>query len=588
MQSTLRPTAIWGLARGMGLCVLSLTSGCFSPWFRPDNEPDSRRQAIRAKLESEERPRIISEIGFERTLTMSRLENVGLITSLPGTGGIVRASQPREKMLNIMRLQDTDQPNTLLDANSTAMVVAFIAVPPAARKGKILDVVVKLSSHSEASNLQGGWLLKTSLVEMQSQAGKVREGFEFASGEGALVTQAQISGSDTLESKTNGIIVGGARLLKQRELGIGISTEFADAITMKAIVPAINRRFTVFDGRKQVGIATPASDSSIVLVIPTKYELDPFHFINVVLNISFNESEVQKAERIATLRKQLEDPITVRTACWQLEALGEEALPILQEQLSHPNPEIRFYVAHSMAYLDDKRSIEALTQLSQSEPAFRAMCLNALAVIDCYEAAEALEGLFHVADAETRYGAVRSLRYRDASDPRVTGQAIGTVGSILEVPSAGPPLVAISLQERPEVVIFGSNPLLKLPVFHYVNPRILLQANANNLVTISHFEKGQDDRVVQVPNDLRNVLQGISDVGGNYGDWVSFLRECSQQAYLSEPLAINPIPSAGRTYSRETRFDLEPGEHLYEDTIIDAIDVPEGSKSRAWYNPFAW
>jgi hypothetical protein len=573
----------------LGLILLSPTAvGCFSPWFRANSDPETRRNEIRGKLESEERPRIISQIGAERQLTLGRLENVGLVSTLPGTGGIVKASQPREKMLDLMRREEVDQPNSFIDADSTAMVIAFVSVPPAARKGNILDVVVKLSSHGEATDLQSGWLMETELMEMMAQSGQVREGFAYALAQGPVVTRTQVTGSLHPDDKLTGVVVGGGRLLKARELAIGINNEFSDALTMAAVVPAINARFTVFDGRKQVGIATPSDDSNINLVVPSKYELDPFHFINLVLNVSFNESSTQKLERIALLQKQLNDPITVRNACWQLEALGEEGIPILAERLNHPNPEIRFYVAHSMAYLDDERSIEPLVELCHQEPAFRAMCLNALAVLDNYKATDALESLFHVADAETRYGALRALRHRDRDDPRVTNQKIGDVGGILEVPSAGPPLVAVSLHETPEVAIFGNNPMLMLPGFHYVNPRIIIQPAANNQLTISHFQAGKDDRIVQVPTDLRSVLSGIAEVGGSYGDWVSFLRECSEKGYLAEPFAMNPIPSAGRTYNRENVSTREPSEHLYEDTVMNAIDVPNKSNKSVWYNPFSW
>lgn len=573
----------------LGLILITpVAAGCFSPWFRSNSDPETRRKAIKDKLQSEERPRIIHQIGSERQLTLGRLENVGLVSTLPGTGGLVKASQPREKMLDIMRREEVDQPNSFLDADSTAMVIAYVSVPPAARKGSIIDVVVKLSTHAEATDLESGWLMETELMEMLSQSGQVREGFAYAIAQGPVVTRAQASGSVEPDDKLNGVVVGGARLLKARELAISISNEFSDAITMAAVVPAINARFTVFDGRKQVGIATPSDDSNIDLVVPSKYELDPFHFINLVLNVSFNETEIQRLERMEMLQRQLNDPITVRNACWQLEALGEAGIPTLATSLYHPNPEIRFYVAHSMAYLDDERAIEPLVELCRQEPAFRAMCLNALAVIDSYQATDALESLFHAADAETRYGAVRALRHRDRNDARVASQKVGDVGGILEVPSSGPPLVAVSLHESPEVAIFGNNPTLMLPGFHYVNPRIIIQPAANNLLTISHFQVGREDRIAQVPNDLRSVLGGIAEVGGSYGDWVSFLRECSEKGYLSEPFAMNPIPSAGRTYNRAAVSSIEPGERLYEETIINAIDVPDESSKGVWYNPFSW
>lgn len=562
--------------------VWALLPGCFSPWVSGD-DPTTRREQIKETLQSDKRPRLVSEIAFERMITLARLENVGLVTGLPGTGGIVKPSQPREKLLDLMRRRETNQPNTILDDPSTTMVVATVNAPPAARRGELLDVTIQLSTHAEAASIRQGWLMKTGLMEMSKLGGQVREGFEMATAQGQIVTAAEINGSQEPADQTRGIVVGGAQLLKTRELGLGVESEFADAVTMNVLLPAINKRFTAFNGRKQAGIATPLEDSYIKLDVPPRYVHDPFHFVNVVLQIGFNESAEQIEQRVETARKQLQEPITVKKACWQLEAVGESAIPYLAEMLNHPNPEIRFYVAHSLAYLNDRRAIAPLTSLAVEQPAFRAMCLNALMIIDNYEAADALASLLHVADAETRYGAVRALRTRDAGDPQVAAQAIGNAGKILEIPSAGPPLVVVSLTQVPEVVIFGDNPMLRLPAFEYVTPKMMINSQGNGLVTVSRFEAGQEDRQVQTAGDLRSLLTAIADVGGTYGNWVSFIREASQKGYLSEPIAINPVPQAGREFQRVARSKLEPGEQLIQQSMGSTPPPPA-----VWYNPLTW
>ncbi len=571
------------------------TAGCFAPWFRKEKEGaeaiKTRRDSVRARLEAADRPILLREIATDRLLTRSRLENVGLITRLANTGGAVRASQPREKMLASMRREDVADPNTILDASSTAMVVAITDVPPASRKGQRLDVAVNLSTHAEGTDLQSGWLMRTSMMEMSQLGGSVREGFEFAVAEGPVVTRHQITGSDRPEDRVSGIVIGGGRLLKQRELGVGLSTEWAEAVTMAAVLPAINKRFTYFNGTEKIGVATPEKDSFITLTVPPKYTLDPFHFVNVVLNISFNEGAERFEQRMRTLEIQSRDPRTVRQACWELEAIGEQSIPLLVSNLNHPSAEVRFYCAHSLAYLNDKRAIPVLASLCVQEPAFRAMCLNGLKIIDSYESGEALQELLHAADAETRYGALLALRFRDSTDPRVAGQTFPDVGSILEIPSEGPPMVTVSLQEVPEVAIFGPNPILQLPAFHYVNPQIIVQRSGTG-AQISRFAAGKDDAIVHTDADLRSVLSGISEVGGSYGDWVAFLRFCSQTGHLMEPLAMNPIPDTGRTYNREKEAALT-FEQTLPDPALESVTTDEGEPVESvpgtiWYNPMTW
>jgi hypothetical protein len=581
------------------LCTVSFvaSAGCITPWLqKPDPHSPEAKQAkrdeIKKALQSDERPRLISEIATSRLMTLSRIENLGLVTQLPGTGGVVNASDQREKMLNVMRRHNVQEPNKLLDAPDTAMVVVFVNVPPAARKNSLQNVGVVKSNHAEATSLRGGWLMRTELSEKSMLQGKLRQGFEFAFAEGPIVTEAQWTGKEEPSAHLNGMIVGGAKLIKERPLGISFSEEYADAVTQAAVLPAINDRFTVFDGQKKDGIATPTKDSYVELKIPQRYEKDPFHFVNVVLSLGFAESVAHRAERMELCRKQLHEPTTVRSAAWQLEAIGKDALPILVEVLTHLDPEVRFYASHALAYLNDARCVPVLKNLAPQQAAFRAMCLTALATVDHHEAENALRELLHAADAETRYGAMLALRSKDSDNPQVTGVPVGKTGSILNIPSDAPPLVAISLDQRPEIVIFGQMPRLTLPPFMYINPRIVLKRDDQGSVTISHFAPDLEDRVSQCSPDLSDLLVAISNVGGSYGDWVSFVRECGENGYMTEPFAMNPIPSAGRVFDRTTKQSLasraEPGETLPESTFIASKKADDEKSVAAWYNPFSW
>lgn len=582
-------------ALGFLAIAAPFSAGCAAPWFRsetPEEEGRRHREEIRGVLQSETRPRLLSEIGYSRGVTIGEVQNVGLVHGLSGTGGVVKPSPPRDRMLEIMRQNEAANPNTVLDDKNTAMVLATAHVPPAARKGTAMDVVVAISSHSEATDLENGLLFDTPLVQMSKLGGQLREGFKAASAAGQVVTIAQATGSTDPKDKLRGSVVGGARFSNQRELGISIEEEFADALTMAAILPAINERFTVFDGRSHVGAATPASSSRLELIVPKRYELDPYHFINVVLNLGIIETAAEKLTRLELLKKQVVEPVTCQRACWQLEAIGESTVETLAIGLGSTDPLVRFHTAHALAYLDDPRCIEPLKELSISEPAFRAMALNALSTIQHFEADDALRELLHDSSPEVRYGAVRGLRYRDPRDPQVKATQVGTTGKLLEIPSEGPPLVAVSLTKVPEVVIFGATPALNLPEYVYVNKYLLIRSEGNGMFTVSNFVPSQQDRSAQTAADLRSLLLAISEVGGSYGDWVKFIRESSQDGLLAEPIALNPVPTAGRAYHQEANSGLEPGEVEMSGTIINSVSSDEAAKQasseRSLLNPFSW
>ncbi len=590
------------------MLLVLLASGCTAPWLRkPDPEsPEARkskRERIKEILASDNRPWILSEIASPKLLTIARMENLALVTCLAGTGGAVEAGPQRERMLDIMRLQSASMANQLLDSPDTAMVVAFANIPPAAREGSILDVGVKISNHAEATSLRMGWLMPAKLSEASLQGESIKRGFDLVDAQGTIVTIAQSTGSKDPQAELTGIVVGGGRLGKSRPLGAIIHEEFADAFTQAQVLRAINDRFTYFTGSKKDGVATPKRDNFLEVAVPPRYENDPFHYINVVLSVGFLEDEEHRKARIERLRNELLVPETSKVAAWQLEAIGKDCIPILHQGLDSSDPEVRFYSAYSLAHLNDNRAVATLARLAPQQAAFRAMCLNGLSIIDHFDAGTALEDLLHYAEPETRFGAMRALRHRDPSNAITTGFAVDKVGTILEIPSDGPPLVAVSLEKYPEVVIFGNIPRVNLREFEYINPRILIKATENNTVTISHFAPNEDDRVVQCQSDLRSVLMGIAEVGGNYGDWVSFLRECSEKHYIAEPVKINPVPSAGRVYDREKKMSVvvetppkseqpeDSDEALAAETQSATTDSTESTsvpKAVAWYNPFTW
>jgi Flagellar P-ring protein len=563
---------------------LVVLSGCASLTDKR-SESEIRRDKVRKKLEAENRPTLVREIANAKQLSFAEIKNIGLVTNLADTGGPVDPSAQREKILDTMRRNDVPDPNRLLDAKSTAMILASARIPPAVQIGDRINVAIELSSHSQASDLRQGWLRETPLMEIAQFEGKVRTSFDFAKAEGSLVTNAQFSGSTDPLAKLQAVVVGGAKSLKSRDLGLAVIDDFADALTMAAVIPAINKRFSYFDGRTQKGVATPMSDQYIDIRVPNRYLQDPHHYLQVILRISFNETSEQRSRRLERLTDELKNAATVREACLQLEAIGESGADILATHLSNPDPEIRFYCAHALAYIGDLRAIAPLKESISTQAAFRAMGLWALNSMDNYQAEQALKELLHDADPEARYGAVRALRRRNPRDPLVAAQIIPQLGGLLEIPSSGSSVVAVSMFETPEVVFFGEVPQLALPSFHNVNPNILVQPAGPNAVTVTRFVPDEDDATVRCRSDLRSVLHAIGQVGGGYGDWVSFVRECQELGFINVPVAQNPVPTTGRVFDRSTGTSLEmPPQEVSE--IENRSQQPV--EDSVWYKPWTW
>ena len=72
----------------------------------------------------------------------------------------------------------------------------------------------------------------------------------------------------------------------------------------------------------------------------------------------------------------LAEPTTARRAALQLEAIGKDGVPGLREGLTSPHPEVRFYSAYSLAYLDDSTCATELSNLARQFPEFRYLSLD--------------------------------------------------------------------------------------------------------------------------------------------------------------------------------------------------------------------
>lgn len=584
-----------GAQRMFAYAIALTLSGCATPWFHKEKDPSEEYKKeiedVKNLWRSEDRPHTIDQIS-RRVITLLRVENIALVTELPGTGGKAEASSQRERMLRTMRQHNVPNPNQLLDDPSTALVTAEVIVPPAARKRDKLNVMVSLSKHAEGTSLQGGWLMNTELFQMSVLGGTIHEGFGFAMAKGPLVTKQQITGDPSPEAATKALVVGGAELLQARTIGLAIEDKFAHAVTMNTILPPINQRFTVFDGANQVGVAKPKGDNFIELAVPPRYRLDADHFANVVQHVGVAETKEKRTARLEQCSRELLEPTTARRAAYQLEAAGKEAIPLLLPAISHADREVRFYAAHALAYLNDPRCISVLQELAVIEPAFRAMSLNGLTIVESYKANDALQELLNAPDAETRYGALLALREHDSQLPIVNGEMLGKVGSVLEIPSTGQPLIVVGLYMEPEIIIFGANPNVTVSGFMYVNPRLIIRSQGPGRLTVTHIAAGRDDRVQESATDLKSLLGAIAAVGGNYGDWVNFLRLCGSEHLIPTEVTMNPVPVAGRKYSRDG-FDMELSadkkEPISELNDIPAMTTDDTTGSdRSWINPFSW
>lgn len=498
------------------------------------------------------------------------LEGVGLVVGLSGTGGDPAPSMYRTALLEDMKRRNVRNPNEILRSPNTALVTVRAYLPPLMSVGEQLDVEIILPDSSGATSLSGGWLMETELHEQAFVPGRgMLKGHPYARAKGAVLVAGigrELEGNDPLLRR--GRILGGAKVLKERELSIFLQSNFRSIRNSTRIADAIGRRFHHFD---KYGIKKPMAeaktDQMVVLSVHPRYKDNYPRYLQVIRSIAFRETSVSQRVRMQRLHDELLTPETSERAALQLEAIGKDAVPILQTALKSPLLEVRFHAATALAYMEDASGLPALAEAAKDERAFRVFAFAAMSTVDDAQSHLALRELMSNPLAETRYGAFRSLWTLDKNDPFIRGIPMGiTATEPGEEPSdkqkvpawhlhvlrtEGPELVHCTLRSRPEVVVFGADQELIPPLILSAGRQIMLSAKPGaQTISLTRFAPGEPDIRKEVSLKVADVLMEVDELGATYPDVVNMLAQASQQRNLSQKLETDALPESGRVYTR--------------------------------------
>ena len=553
----------------LAIIMFTIAPGC-SLWRSnsDDVDDDSRLKEL---MKVPDPPDLLREAVVPRGMNVVRVDGVAAVNALVGTGGAPDPSGYRDQLLEEMKLNDIPGANQFLELEDTALVQVTAYVPPGARRGDPLDVKVTSPNTANVKDLHGGWLLDTRLRHQRVLRNAVRRSDVMAMATGPVLTRADYSPGEDGTLKTEGRILGGARVQNDRNLGLILRPEYQHVKMSAAIAGAINRRFFFFDGTTRRGIAEAVEDDFIEIEVHPRYRDNVQRMVAVVRSISASPKTSDTQKRLVELARRLSQPATAADAALQLEALGDSAIPTLIEGTKASNPELRFYAAEALAYLDRVEAVQPLVDAIRSVPAFRQPALLALQKVPHHATVEGLRSLFDVPSLETRYGAFVSVRGRDNGIRELRGQVVGDSFRIYQVPSSASPAVVVSLRETPEIVMFGNVSGLQIPKFLFGPSGLILKADptAPGKLRISRFLPGKDDQRVVTGTSIDSVIAGIVAVGGGYGDCISVLRAAKDRGFMTDQLAIDPLPEGKRTYYRDGSSESDEQEDSSEQEADD-------------------
>lgn len=552
-----KPFAVGGLC-----CLFWTTVGCSTPLFRGQNSTTKDLTDIVGE-ERSSRSRFVGDLTVPVGTSYQKLEAVALVTQLDGTGSDPPPSPLRDQLKKEMQTHNVRRPEEALQSKDTALVLVRGFVPPGALKGDTFDVEVQIGPKTDTTTLLGGWLMQSRLRETAVFDNDVHTGHVAALAQGPIVIDALFDKSEDQVLKTRGRVLTGGIVQLDRTLGLGIRSEFTSVKMSSAIGNAINERFHDFEHGTKKGLANPTRDDYLELKVHSRYRHNFSRYIQVVRSIAISESPVERIARMSELEKQLMEPTTSQSAALQMEAIGKDAVNTLRKGLVSSDPEVRFYAAESLAYLDDVDAVPDLLAAARTERAFRWRAITALAVLDQYSAQEALLALMNVPSAETRYGAFRALRAHNPRDPLVRGEVLGDEFALHTMATTGDPLIHIARATRPEIVLFGHGQRIESPTFMFAGKNILIKRENEQSVKVTRFVAGRDDEHEICSTALEDVLRTIVKLGGGYAEAIQAVEEAKSKGFLAARVEIDALPRQGRVYNRA------------EPTSSDGADPPD-------------
>ena len=540
MGKTLMTSKIWG---GLLALACGCWLGCTGPAIRsqsPENEPPEQPEI-----------ELIGDLARSYGMDYVKVEGISLVSSLKGTGSDPPPSSQRAVLLAEMQRRKVPHAGRVLASPDTSMVLVRGYLRPGIQKGDRFDVDVRIPSRSETSSLRGGYLLESRLTEMAVLGNQVHKGHLLALAAGAVLVDPSAASNENKVHQTRGRVLSGAVALKSRSLGLIMRDDYHSIRVSQQIGEAINRRFHTYVQGVRQGVATPKTDEFVELIVHPRYQENVSRYMRVIRSIAYRETTAQHARRVRLLERQLLDPVTSRTAALRLEAIGKDSIEILERTITAEDPEIRFYAAEALAYLDDADAAEVLGVIAKEQPAFRVHALAAMSTMDNIVAYEQLRDLLSVSSAETRYGAFRALWEMNSNDGLVRGESLGGQFSYHVLDVKGPPMVHVTRSHRPEIVIFGRGQKFKPPMMLEAGQHILVNGLSGGEVTVSRFEVGKADQQRSVGASLDEVIRAIVELGGSYPDVVQALQQAKDSGSLEARFEVDALPEVGRAYHRD-------------------------------------
>lgn len=500
----------------------------------------------------------------------------GLVVGLNGTGGQTlpdRIHVTMERQIGLMGVgKGSDLEGTALEGKTprqvlrdpnTAVVLVQAAIPPGAPTYAKFDVYV---SALNATSLEGGRLYTTDLAigDPTTFGGAQTHRIAMAAGPVFINPFSEPGKEGEGVGATRGRILDGGTVTNP--LKIRMALDNASHVRARAMVSAIVSRFPEGSGDSGPA-AVGVNDGNVALTVPARYRDRSGEFLEIVKHVQIDQNYPEEyARRYVEAIKSTPALAENLTLC--LIGLGEKAVPFVRELYDYPEIEPRMAGLRAGAKLNDARSAEYLVKLAQTgRGANRTDAIALLGEIDAGPTVDmalrdllkeneltvrvtAYESLARRAERAALRRLVMSQQNRPVNEPAADLNQLQVLikqklpaGSlqgvqretipgkfVMDVVPVGEPLVYVTQQRLPRIVLFGAEPRLRIP--------LLVSAWSDRLMLTADPEEAEPRLYYQDP---RTRIASMQTVSPDLRELVRFM------AHESTP--ESPSPGLNLTYS---------------------------------------
>lgn len=231
----------------------------------------------------------------------NQLIGYGIVVGLNGTGDRRQTVFSTQSLTNLLNQMGISVPPSAIRVANTAAVLVTATLPPFARPGTRIDATA--AAIGDASNLQGGILILTSLRGVDGQVYGIAQGPVVTSG---FIASGGAGNKQTVNHPTVGRVPDGATVERAApavslEGEVTLQLAHADFTTASRIAEAVNQHF----GAKDSAVVAHAENSASVRVsTPPEWKGRSADFVAELENLTVHADRVARVvinERTGTV-----------------------------------------------------------------------------------------------------------------------------------------------------------------------------------------------------------------------------------------------------------------------------------------------